>query len=204
MEANCDILTFFRDEHLALMSLFNKEFLSAKRNYKWQPLLLLCKSLFEENHHEKEEKFIFEAIKNDSRIKAGGPHCTHYFDFYMTNPSLLHATEITTKLTGIKIEPDWSPQMKDILEKNLPLAIPGEDHEAGRIILRGIEHLLTTNGSSETHSKIESLFNAYIEIQKIHFDREENCFFKMCMNLIPPEKWDLLYSEMCSHYLIIS
>jgi hemerythrin-like domain-containing protein len=203
MSAEIDLISFFKNEHAVLLSRFEKHFSLAKFSYDWGSLYSICKSQFEENHHAKEERFIFDAVKNNSKIKSGGPLCTYFFDFHMTNPSLRRALEATMELTDLNLEPEWSPQMKGIRDLNLPLVIPGEDHEAGRIILRGIENLISRESSAQIQTKIEKLFEIYIEIQKEHFDREENCFFKMCADLIPPEQWNQIYFNMRSDYIEI-
>ncbi|MEZ4872659.1 MAG: hypothetical protein R2827_10585 [Bdellovibrionales bacterium] len=204
MRAENDLVNFFKNEHDVLISCFEKHFSIAKSSYNWKSLYSICKSQFEENHHAKEEQFIFDAVRNNSKIKSGGPLCTYFFDFHMTNPSLRRAMESTKKLTDLNLEPEWSLQMKEIRNLNLPLVIPGEDHEAGRIILRGIENLFSRGPSDQIHANIEILFKTYIDIQKEHFDREENCFFIMCKQLISPEKWEQIYVKMCSQYPIIS
>jgi hemerythrin-like domain-containing protein len=204
MKTENDLVNFFKNEHSVLLSRFEKHFSLAKSSYNWKSLYSICKSQFEENHHAKEEQFIFDAVRNNSKIKSGGPLCTYFFDFHMTNPSLRRALETTKELTDLNLEPEWSPQMKEIRDLNIPLVIPGEDHEAGRIILRGIENLLSRENSAQTQTKIEGLFKTYIEIQKEHFDREENCFFIMCKQLILPEKWEQIYVKMCSQYPVIS
>lgn len=204
MKAEIDLINFFKNEHAILLNRFEKHFMLAKHSHNWTLLHSICKSQIEENHHAKEEQFIFDAVKENDKIKSGGPLCTYYFDFHMANPSLHRAIETTKKITGLTFEPEWSPQMKEIRDLNLPLAIPGEDHEAGRIILRCIDNLLSRVTSDQTQEQIEILFKNYIEIQKEHFDREENCFFKMCTNLILPEKWEQIYLEMCSQYPKIS
>ncbi len=202
MDTRSSLFDFFKREHDTLIALFEQELKKSKESHDWCPLHLLCENLFELNHHAKEEKYIFEVVKENSKIRSGGPLCTYYFDSHMTNPTLRRAMEATNQATGLVLEPAWSAQMKDIREQNLPLVIPGEDHEAGRIILRGIKKLLptVTCGYSLEDQKIDTLFGIYIEIQKAHFDREENCFFKMCMDLIPMEKWNQIHTEMCLNY----
>lgn len=202
METRIDLLNFFKSEHLAISTIFDREFDLALQNQDWNSLLAFSKDTVEGNHHEKEEGFIFEAIKNIPSIRSGGPLCTYFFDSHMTNPTLRRAIEITKVQSGISLEPLWSNHMQEIRERNLPLVIPGEDHEAGRIILRGVELLLNSNNPA-SFLKIKELFKVYLEIQKLHFDREENCFFKMCMHLIPPERWDQILLEMNRHYKTI-
>lgn len=46
----------------------------------------------------------------------------------------------------------------------------------------------------------ESLFKTYFDIQRTHFDREENCFFIMSTDLIPVKQWNQIYFNMCSYY----
>lgn len=202
METEENLIDFFKGEHIALTTFFERDFKIGKETKNWHPLLSVCKRLFEENHHLKEEQFIFEAIKKNSKIRSGGPLCTYFFDSHMNHPSLNRAFELTKKLTGLNFEARWSVQMKEIREKNLPLVIPGEDHESGRIILRAIAFLLFKDSSTHTinHDKIETLFAAYIDIQKDHFDREENCFFRMCIDLISTEEWRQIQSKMNGAY----
>ena len=198
METEENLIDFFKGEHAALIVLFERHFKLGKETKNWLPLVSVCKRLFEENHHRKEEQFIFEAIKKNSKLRSGGPLCTYFFDSHMNYPSLNRAFELTKKLTGVIFDALWTVQMKEIRELNLPLVIPGEDHESGRIILRAIEFLLFKNSSTQTidHVKIETLFAAYLEIQKGHFDREENCFFRMCIDLISTEEWHQIQFTM--------
>lgn len=68
MKAENDLVNFFKNEHAVLLSRFEKHFILAKSSYNWKSLYSICKSQFEENHHAKEEEFIFDAVKNNRKV----------------------------------------------------------------------------------------------------------------------------------------
>lgn len=200
MKQQINLFESLKFEHRALLSLFEIKFHDAKRYGKWNTLIEFSQSHFEDNHHQKEELYIFEIIKNDPRIKAGGPLCTYYFDAQLAHPPLDTVIKLVKDLTGYSLSPEWSSLMKEIRDRNLPLLIPGEDHESGRILLRAAKLIHTENKSESINLKLEKIFQLYWEIQQNHFQKEENCFFPMCLSILKAAQWADTYNLMVSQF----
>ena len=196
-----NLLNFIKSEHLVLNNRFNQLFDHSSKSGKWGELITFCETNFEENHHEKEELYIFEAIKDREELKSGGPNCTYYFDSYIHSPHLKLATHLAKEITGELIEPSWSKHVLEYRNKNLPLVIPSEDHEAGRILLKAIRH--ETRKEFVSQNNVNKLFQIYIELQNLHFQKEENCFIPMCMQMLPPSFWENQINQMDSLYPVI-
>lgn len=194
-----DVIEYIKNEHVALLKQFGIDFELAKQEGSWQRLISYCEESIENNHHQKEEQYIFSAVQNNPKVRSGGPLCTYYFDSHLSSPNLRKAQSLVKKLTGNEYAERWSPQMLEIRHQNIPLTIPGEDHEAGRILLRGANDILKLEGPRMRTDLIE-VFETYEEVQKVHFDREENCFLVMCKNLIPPAQWDQILIDIRANY----
>lgn len=197
-----NLFEFISNEHNNLKLNFEKLLLFCKKNRDWSRLIQYCEKHFEENHHRKEEEFVFSAIQNIPQIRAGGPLCTYFFELHRNNPPLSRAINEVKRITGMELTPKWTEPMTRFQKDNLPLVIPCEDHEAGRILLRAINKLITE--SPQDFEKVEHLFELYFEIQTKHFEKEETCFVPMCQGLMAPEQWSQIiigmrekYSDIC-------
>jgi hemerythrin-like domain-containing protein len=183
-----------------LLKRFDRLYQSCRNLEDWEALRALCADEFEANHHRKEEEFIFSAVRTDPRIRAGGPLCTLYFDHHMIYSALKLAQKTVKEVVGLELKPEWSQDLQEDQTSNSPLTIPGEDHEAGRILVRAAEHLLNQSGGSFNEVGLQKIFSVYRDIQASHFQREENCFMKMCKNLVPPSRWTELAELMSTKY----
>lgn len=200
MERN-QLIDFIAGEHFHLRKLFNRSYALAREKGLWKEFIDLCEELFEKNHHAKEEKYIFNTVKDIPQLRGGGPLCTYFFDFHMSQPALKQAVNVAAQVTGFAFEPQWNENMIAYRKENLPLVIPGEDHEAGRLLLRAGRFLLKYQPDrADLGEKMIRIFDTYMRIQELHFDREEKCFLVMCTQLVPPARWDQLIEEMNSHY----
>lgn len=196
------ISKLLHQEHEVIIKLFDQYFKTAQSNGKWDELIQLCENTYDKNHHEKEERYLFAVIKDDPRLKLGGPYCTFYFDYHMAAPPLQKAQELIYKITELKLQPQWSPLMEEVAKTKIPLLIPGEDHEAARMLVRAVNYIL--KDKPEISAKIPELFKFYRELTESHIEREEQCFLKMCENLIPSSKQERLFSEMKNNYKSIT
>jgi hemerythrin-like domain-containing protein len=188
-------LNLLAKEHGYLLSMLEQLIARALNNVSsWKEVIIFCENYIENNHHQKEEEFIFNAIKNIPQLKGGGPQCTYYFGFQMSNPSIKQAITLVQKTTHQITEPQWTEKMLEFRKSNLPLVIPCEDHEAGRMLLRAAQNL-EPNQSSYNDS-IKLLISTYLEIQKIHFEKEERCLFKLCSSLLTQSQWNEIIKEM--------
>jgi hemerythrin-like domain-containing protein len=197
-----DLETLIASEHRELLACYDKKLALCSGLSSWQEFVLWCAENLENNHHRKEEEFIFSAVRSDPRIRAGGPLCTLYFDQQMIFSSLKLAQKTISQIVGEQLETQWTEDLKADQLANSPLTIPGEDHEAGRILLRGAERLL---GNVESHSPLNEealrkIFSVYRDIQVSHFQREENCFLKMCKTLLTAEKWQEISKQILASY----
>lgn len=172
----------------------------ANLKINWVHLLQFCIDEIETNHHRKEELFLFSAVRDNPKIRAGGPMCTMYFDSYMFFTTIKVAQALALKITGQEFLPIWTEDLQLDRNSNSPLTIPGEDHEASRLLLRVAQQILEKEPSLKEHLFLNEILQLYIEIQKNHFQREENCFFPMCKNLLPPTQWQQIGEQMESRY----
>lgn len=190
------LLTISDEKSLSLSSI--KELKNL--NSAWLNLVNFCQQEIEENHHRKEETFLFSAVRGNPKITAGGPMCTMYFDSHMFFTTIKVAQALALKITAQEFLPTWTEDLEMDRVSNSPLTIPGEDHEASRILLRAAQKILETDLTLKEHLSLVELLKLYIEIQKQHFQREENCFFPMCKNLLPPQRWQQIGEEIESRY----
>lgn len=212
-----DLEFLISSEHKTLLKLFDTYLsgcsdLASSDLASWRSLIIWCSENLENNHHRKEEEFIFSAVRADPRIRAGGPLCTLYFDQQMIYSSLKLAQKTVKSVTEQQLEPVWTEDLKSDQISNSPLTIPGEDHEAGRILLRGAEILLEEEEKTPTlnqpasvegaakQAALRKVFSVYRDIQVSHFQREENCFLKMCKTLLPAERWQEISERMLATY----
>jgi hemerythrin-like domain-containing protein len=207
-----DLELLISNEHKTLLRLFDAQLGVCSSLESWRSFIAWCFDCFENNHHRKEEEFIFSAVRPDPRIRAGGPLCTLYFDQQMIYSSLKLAQKTVKDLTGQQLDPLWTEDLKADQVSNSPLTIPGEDHEAGRILLRGAEILIESEGQYPTLSQsasaegakkqeaLRKLFSVYRDIQVSHFQREENCFLKMCKTLLTAERWQEISARILASY----
>ncbi|MCC6278921.1 MAG: hypothetical protein IT289_13490 [Oligoflexia bacterium] len=188
------LLELISSEHQMLLSKFNGLMMRCTNIEGWTALIEFCEREFEDNHHRKEELFVFSTIKDLPQLRAGGPHCTYFFEFQMKNPSLTRALAVVKAVTGQTLEPQWTDDVLDFRNRNLPLVIPCEDHEAGRILLRSARHI--SKSDNDFSQKMEKLFAVYKDIQMDHFEREESCLIPLCQNLVSQVEWGKIMEKM--------
>ncbi len=153
----------------------------------WKLFFDFCTEYLEKNHHEKEEKLIFSAIRSDPRIRMGGPLCTLYFDQYLQAPAIARSQKVIKDIINelkIKlpdrsnpdefiqqfINPQWSADFSSDLINNSPLLIPAGDHVSGRMLLHFVQFLLSLAGSSmdgKIHFGSDVSINADITFKKL-------------------------------------
>ena len=168
------------DEHRRFLSAFD-----GLRDEACVPALRsLCLVFLEEFHHRKEEDLLFPVIAADRRVHAGGPECVLHFDMQMRSPPLETARSACAAAGVPALEPPWPPGSQSLREENSPLVIPLEDHEAGRVLLRGIDAL--PPGSEPVALR---LLDAYRDLQARHFRKEDGCLFCMSRQLVDPGRW---------------
>ncbi len=184
-----DLEEIISNQHKYLITFFDRDILTCRDHQSWSEFLQKCQTLFEGIHHHNEEIFLFSAVRNHPRLREGGPFCTLYFDQHLANPSLQKAQHVIKKVLGQEIIPQWSKELQSDRALNLPLVIPGEDHEAGRLLLIAAQKVLKLPFCADVQNSLKMLFETYREIQVFHFEREEKCFLKMCKALLSSEQW---------------
>ncbi len=217
-----DIVQIISLEHQIFTAAFNKILPNCYDVISWQKFIIFCEEYLEKNHHDKEEKIIFSAVRMDSRIRMGGPLCTLYFDQYLQAPAIARAQKIIKEiLSELKInttfgsnleasewtKPIWTEDFNLDLSNNSPLLIPAGDHVAGRMLLQFAKMFLKYSEQmavDQFNTFLKLIFFHYQEIQMDHFVREENCFLKMCQSLIVAEDWAQLSSQMMRQYPLIT
>jgi hemerythrin-like domain-containing protein len=167
------------EEHKKILSKLAQIDLSPRRD-QWLPLLDEIMQLIEMDHHFKEEKLLFSRIYMNPKINAGGPMCSLFFDFHMSEKIKEQVECITS--TPLMIE----PHQEDILKTHCPLTLPIEEHQAGKDLLKYIIKNMTHLKDKE----ISQYLSLYKQIQFSHIQKEENCLYHLCSNLLTSQEAD--------------
>jgi len=141
-------------------------------------------------HHRREEEILFSHLAENPRLKEGGPMCSYYFDYYRLNHPVQKVESLLK--TQILIE----PHQKKFYDENLPVKIPTDEHRAGKKIL---QYLIENEGALEVEVK-KSLFFEYETLQDLHFQKEETCFFHLCVNILLRSDADELLKKWEGHF----
>ena len=123
-------------------------------------------------HHLKEERFIFRQIKDHPRLSEGGPMCTYFYDEQIHSPPL----SIAKDLLGEEIL--WRDDQQDLVKTSSPLLIPLGEHRA---IISLLSFLINRQGDEKLRAKVN---RELLRILKSNIQKEENCFFKVCIKLL--------------------
>lgn len=136
-------------------------------------------------HHHNEEALLFEAIYKNPKTREGGPMCSLFFDFHISE----RVREKVEKITKNPISEE-SHQI-DIIKSNSPINIPMEEHRSGKDLLKFI---LSSIPTMDLES-LKKFMNTYKKIQINHFQKEENCLYPMCASLLTIAEADLIYEK---------
>lgn len=131
-------------------------------------------------HHFKEETILFNCLAENRFVNSGGPLCMFFIDQYILFPPLEKCKKICGKI------PELETHQKKIFELGLTMQVPINEHRSGKEILK---HTLNNWDEISATVRFENL-RVYCEIQKEHLNKEENCFFHLCVNLLKPEDAD--------------
>ncbi len=180
-----------RDEHRA----FDESFRGlrdaarvAKDPVMLEALRILCEDFLTAYHQEREEKLLFPRLRGDPRLSAGGPECALHFDFYLADRPLAHAARASRSNGAAAEGPRWQGSSLEDQKANSPLCIPGEDHEAGRVLLRALRTLPAPDDPDLFERRLR-LLETFGTIQRTHHRREEGCFFSVCRGILTPAAW---------------
>lgn len=136
-------------------------------------------------HHFKEETLLFNSLVDNLHVNSGGPLCMLFFDNYILYPPLEECKKITGKI------PELEEHQKKIFDIGSSMQVPVNEHRAGKEILK-----FTLNSWSEINlSERMKNLKQYAEIQREHLNKEENCFFYLCADLLTVEQADLLLKK---------
>lgn len=135
------------------------------------------------NQSLREEMFLFNPVSEKSNIRAGGPLCMLYFDMHLSSPPLERAARACGRARSQPTAGNVPEHLRDLYERNSPACIPAEDHQALAEIL----------DYSQACPPKDLLFLAviFLDMLKLHFEKEDNCLIPMCHSLLTPEEWDL-------------
>lgn len=180
-----------RDEHRAFDRSFRELHRAARETrdpVALEALRILCDDFLTAYHQEREERFLFPRLRGDPRLNAGGPECTLHFDFYLADRPLDRAVR-AGRSAGIPTDgPRWEGPAREDQKTNSPLCIPGEDHEAGRVLLRALRALPASDDPDLFDRRLK-LLETFETIQRTHHRREEGCFFFVCLGILTPAAW---------------
>ena len=136
-------------------------------------------------HHFKEETILFNYLAEHYNVMSGGPLCMFFLDSYILYPPLEKCKQISGAL------PELEEHQKKIFELGSTMRVPINEHRAGKEILK----FTLKNWNDMEVSKRNLNLKIYDEIQREHLNKEENCFFHLCVNLLNTEQADLLLTR---------
>jgi hemerythrin-like domain-containing protein len=181
LNLNHPIFTIIKKEH--------KEILERLKDLKtiqdYSQLVNWLWSFVEEHHHQKEESILFDFVKDNPKLHEGGPFCVYYFDYFMND----RPSDYCQKHFGK--QPEITPSQQKFYDKSSPIRIPIEEHRAGKEIL---SYLIKNNATLSKEDYLKYL-TKYKELQELHFNKEESCFFHLCSMMITEIEADTLYQE---------
>jgi hemerythrin-like domain-containing protein len=136
-------------------------------------------------HHAQEELLLFQRIYNHPKIGEGGPLCTLYFDFHMSDNPIEHAKRLS------KQTPVVEAHQKILYESGSPVRIPLDEHRAGKEVLR----YLLAEWAHLSEAEKTACMTTYQQIQSQHILKEESCFFHLCLRLFSEDELKLLSEQ---------
>lgn len=136
-------------------------------------------------HHSKEEMILFNYMADKKAVNSGGPLCMVFIDNYILYPPLEKCRKITGNI------PELEGHQQKIFDLGLTMRVPINEHRAGKEILR---FTLAHWNELQINDRRANL-KTYIDIQRGHIDKEENCFFYLCANLLTAEEADRLFLQ---------
>lgn len=140
-----------------------------------------CMDAIEGEHHTKEEVILFKYLLGVEKVKQGGPMCGLYFDFFQMN-----RPEDFLKQRNLVFKP--KPSQNIFFKESHPIQVPVSEHIASRVLLADLIDRYTVLDKQG----LRSGFLEYIELNRAHFQKEENCFFEMLGAITSPLKLDSL------------
>lgn len=141
-------------------------------------LLSSLEFLVETVHHAKEELLLFPAMDQAGWLQ-GGPNCTLFMGLRIDwNP--VGAIQALAKTQHPPIAPiSHRPEVTGLFEKNSPLTIPIEEHEAGH---QALQMILTEISALQSNRPVDPdrlyvLVRSYLTLMEFHIRKEEQCLF---------------------------
>ena len=155
--------------------------------------LLFLKSAVEGEHHLKEESVLFKVLLQKKQITEGGPFCTLYFDsFRLNSPEEICRQHDLT----------WAiPSEKSYLFKdNLPIKIPSSEHVLSEILC----DYLILHWQMKDQEKWKHVLQSYLDLQKIHIEKEDNCLLSLAERLLTQEEQKSLKEQWIARSILIN
>lgn len=184
---SADFLARLTEEHRAFEGAALRLLRDAEASGDLAPLFVLCDDFLIGYHDAREEREIHPRIRGLPRLREGGPECTLHFDRFMNDRPLKRAARVCARRGLAGAAPQWCPAAAADIRDGSPLAIPDEDHEATRALLRALADPHGA-GDDEVRRRLD-VFAELIELRREHHRREDRCFFPMCRDLVGDEVW---------------
>lgn len=175
-----------KHQHEVIQSTFNL----VTQNWKKADMVNCALALNELNyqlseHHEAEFELLFSKIWQNPKIKEGGPFCTYFFNFFMSEKPFArvarHINQIrdaNNKILGYEL----SEQLKPLFENNSMVCIPIEEQLAIRALAKEMNQVAqywdekNKNWFSESMNELQDLLQKNIE-------KEETCLWALARNI---------------------
>lgn len=164
------LFTLIKEEHLAILKM------AAELEAHMELKPVLSEKLH--HHHANEETLLFPKLNAHPQICMGGPMCSYFFDDQITSPPIAKAQDIT------KLSIETPAHLEDLWHTHSPLRIPAGEHLA-------LKHLLDCCSPDLFLKNL----NAFIKIMKGNFQKEEQCLFHVCCQLLNKDALDTIYTE---------
>lgn len=175
-----------KHQHEAIYSKFNL----VLQNWKKTDLDNCTRALNDLNfllseHHEAEFQLLFSKIWQNSKIREGGPFCTYFFNFFMSEKPFVRAARLINKLRNNNnkiLDYELSDQLKPLFEQNSMVCVPIEEHLAIRALANEMHQVALAWEENNKSWFSEALMELQDLIEK-NIEKEETCLWALAKNI---------------------
>ncbi|OFZ28975.1 MAG: hypothetical protein A2622_12815 [Bdellovibrionales bacterium RIFCSPHIGHO2_01_FULL_40_29] len=134
------------------------------------------------DHHDRELELLFSKAP-ERGLQQGGPFCSYYFEFFMTNRPLKAAEYWIKKLTGKATIVQVPDAINIYFTNNSQLTIPLEEHLA----LGALAQALFENIEQAPSEILSEAFYYFEDLLKLNLKKEESCLWVLLQSIMEPQ-----------------
>ncbi len=137
------------------------------------------------DHHKAETERLFSLLKGLPQMNQGGPFCSYFFEFFMTNRPLARIENLIAQHRGqiIKILP--AAEIEDYFSTGSLLTVPLEEHMASETLCSEILLSLQENPTT-TSPWIGEALQTLRDIVHSNLQKEESCLWVAAQYALGP------------------